>query len=206
MALTQNHVGDLERLELLGRLLARSSSEEARRWASYASLRARQRLEADSLERKCINVVGGASDSDEIKQVALELTRAGFGPWLSIVPGPFMRATHDESMGYAHMPIQPSSTYDVLHDAFDEAFAEANAASPDPELDLGGLASPLWGHHSARRAANTLARQHREETGATEQDIDLVFGWQEAFYSKKMQIHYESDFDRVRRAAVTSRT
>ena len=42
------------------------------------------------------------------------------------------------------------------------------------------------------------------ETGVTEADIDLIFGWQEAFYSQKMQRHYESHFDRIRRAAVTS--
>ena len=41
-------------------------------------------------------------------------------------------------------------------------------------------------------------------TGATEEDIDIIFGWQEAFYSHKMQLHYRDRFDRVRRAAVTS--
>ena len=43
-----------------------------------------------------------------------------------------------------------------------------------------------------------------EQTGVTEADIDIIFGWQEAFYSQKMQRHYESHFDRIRRAAVTS--
>ena len=140
-----------------------------------------------------------------MKQVAFELTRAGFGEKISIVPGPLMRATHGESMGLAHMPIQPASTYQVLHDAMDAAFEAANVESPDPELDLRGLSAPRWGHHSARRGADTVARQTRGETGATEQDIDIIFGWQEAFYSAKMQLHYESSFDRVRRAAVTSR-
>ena len=41
------------------------------------------------------------------------------------------------------------------------------------------------------------------ETGATEQDIDLVYGWNETMYSAKMQMHYESRFDRDRRKAVT---
>ena len=86
----------------------------------------------------------------------------------------------------------------------DKAFAEANRDSPDPELDLAGLASPLWGHHSFRRFTDTVARQTMELTGATEQDIDLVFGWIEAFYSAKMQVHYQATFVRERRAAVTS--
>ena len=41
------------------------------------------------------------------------------------------------------------------------------------------------------------------QTGATEQDIDITFGWQESFYSAKMQNHYESRFTRERRTCVT---
>ena len=42
------------------------------------------------------------------------------------------------------------------------------------------------------------------ETGASEQQhIDLVFGWQAAMYSARMQLHYESKFDREKRKAVT---
>ena len=41
-------------------------------------------------------------------------------------------------------------------------------------------------------------------TGASEQDIDLYFGWMERFYQQKMQVHYESRFTRTRRTAVTS--
>ena len=62
---------------------------------------------------------------------------------------------------------------------------------------------PLWGHHSHRRGADSVARQTMGQTGATEEDIDLTFGWQEAMYSKKMQIHYESRFTRDRRVNVT---
>ena len=41
------------------------------------------------------------------------------------------------------------------------------------------------------------------QTGASEQDIALTFGWMEAFYSAKMQVHYESRFTRERRSCVT---
>ena len=102
------------------------------------------------------------------------------------------------------MPLQPTSTYDTIRECWSEAYRLANLHSPDPELDLRGLLEPLWGHHSARRGADTVARHDREETGATEEEIDLVFGWQEALYSQRMQRHYESDFDFIRRAAVTS--
>jgi|TARA_B100000524_G_scaffold233342_1_gene123987 hypothetical protein len=43
------------------------------------------------------------------------------------------------------------------------------------------------------------------ETGASEEDIDLVFGWNEAVHASKMQNYYASRRDIVRRAAVTSR-
>ena len=74
----------------------------------------------------------------------------------------------------------------------------------DSELDLQGFETPLWGHHSFRRFADTVARETMAQTGATEQDIDLYFGWMERFYHQKMQVHYSSRFDRTRRAAVTS--
>ena len=42
------------------------------------------------------------------------------------------------------------------------------------------------------------------KTGATEEDIDCTFGWQEAMFNKKMQNHYQARFERTARAAVTS--
>ena len=129
----------------------------------------------------------------------------GARDFLSIVPGPLMRATHGARLGHSHMPLSPQSTYDRIHGLLDEAHRLANPEGDrDPELDLQGLPAPLWGHHSARRCADTVARQTRDITGATEEDIDLVFGWQEAMYSQKMQKHYETRFIRDRRSLVTS--
>ena len=102
-----------------------------------------------------------------------------------------------------HMPLQPSSTYELLHGLLEEAARLSALDGPDPELDLQGLSEPLWGYHSFRRFADTVARQTMSETGATEQDIDLVFGWMEAMYSQRMQVHYESTFVREKRKAVT---
>ena len=117
------------------------------------------------------------------------------------MPGPLIRATHGEYT--SHMPLSPKSTYDLVHKCFDEAYERA-VVRHDPEIDLAGLDAPRWGHHSLRRLADTVARQTMGETGATEQDIDIIFGWLEAMYSQKMQLHYESTFTRTRRAAVTS--
>ena len=83
----------------------------------------------------------------------------------------------------------------------------ANSApdDPDPQLDLEGHDAALFGEHSDRRLADTNARREMINTGVTEMDIDLTLGWQEKFYSAKMQIHYEQRLDRERRALVTSR-
>ena len=204
-ALTGSPEEDVRRFDLMCSLLDRSASAEARRWAAFTRLRGRARMLGDSADKRYINVVGGFRDCRDLQVVAKELTQAGFEPWLSFQPGPFMRATHGKALGWSHMPIQPGSTYGALHDICDAAHSATHTArDPDPELDLRGRESPLWGHHSWRRAADTFARQSMAETGVTEADIDLIFGWQEAFYSQKMQRHYESHFDRIRRAAVTS--
>ena len=179
-------------------------SLDAGRWANYVVLRGKQRLVADSMDKRYINLVGGPADCMDIATVMAELTEAGFSAWLDIVPGPLLRASHGKAKGFTHMPIVPGSTYSIIHDSFDSAFQRASETSPDPELDLQGFGEPLWGHHSLRRFEDTVARETMHLTGASEQDIDIIFGWLEAFYSQKMQLHYQSRFTRERRSVVTS--
>ena len=204
VALTKSREEDVERIEQVGRLLERSASGEARRWADFTSLRAIQRLKADSLDKKYINLVGGSYSCLDIAQVANEMETAGLGPFISVVPGPLIRASHGKDLGYAHMPLQPSSTYGMLHECLPKAFEMANANGPDPDLDLQGLVQPLWGHHSLRRGADTRARHTMHLTGSTERDIDMIFGWNEHMYKAIMQLHYESNLQRDKRAKVTS--
>ena len=200
MALGVDAAVSEERLGLVSRLMARSASQEARRGASYILFRGKQRMAASlSMEKKYINLVGGAEDSDDISSVMFELARAGFSHWLSVVPGPLMRATHGEYL--SHMPLSPASTYDLVHRLFDEAYGVAQSQG-DTEVDSRD-GPPRWGHHSLRRLADTVARETMAETGATEVDIDMIFGWLEAMYSHKMQLHYESTFTRTRRTRVT---
>ena len=191
-------------MQLLHGLLRKSESREARKWADYSLLRAKQRLKADSAEKRYINLVGGTRDCLDVQTVVFELSQAGFTKWLSIVPGPLLRASHGKALGFTHMPIVAGSTYDTLHLAMDDAYRAANLSSQDPELDLQGWPAPIWGHHSFRRFGDTVARETMTLTGATEKDIDLIFGWNEAFYHAKMQDHYESVFTRSRRCQVTS--
>ena len=204
-ALAERAGDDERRFDELTDVLRRSSVAEVRRWADYTRLRGAERLSARSMDKRYINVIGSHAGDARLNTVMYELDRAGFGGKATVVPGPLMRATHGERLGLAHMPLQPGSTYQVLHDSLDQAYICANKETPDPELNLDGRERPKWGHHSFRRGALTCARNSRDETGATDQEIDIVFGWNEAMYSAKMQLHYDSDFDFLRRAAVTSR-
>ena len=203
VALGQSAEEDADRFALICRLLARSRSADARKWADYTRLRGMSRLTADSTDKRYINVVGGRRFGTDLEIVSEELTLAGFGDRIEMVPGPLIRATHGK-LGYSHMPLDPGSTYHVLTPMLEQAYALSSADSPDPEIDLQGFDKPLWGNHSFRRFADTVARQTMALTQATEQDIDLYFGWMERFYQSKMQVHYESRFTRTRRTAVTS--
>ena len=79
------------------------------------------------------------------------------------------------------------------------------AASGCAAANEWGCALVTWGNLNGitMRFADTVARQTRHETGASEQDIDIMFGWQEAFYSAKMQMHYETKLLREVRTCVT---
>ena len=187
------------------RALAKSTSREVRQWVEFVRLRGGERRVAKgSMDKRYINVAGGSAGCAAIGAAMLALESAGLGELAEEVPGPLMRSTHGDTLGYSHMALQPSSTYSQLHDLLDEAYVLANPpGDPDPELDLKGLAAPLWGHHSLRRASDTVARATMSESGATELDIDLYFGWLEKQYSQKMQLHYASRHDREHRTCVT---
>jgi hypothetical protein len=190
-------------LDKVEALLQRSEVTAVRKAAKATMYRARKRKEATtSKDKRYINVHGGPKMSAGIAQLALEFERGGLGMFLSIVEGPLLRSTDGDTI--SHMPLDPSSTYGTLHAVMDEAYMRANPpGDPDPWLDLQGLDDPLWGHHSFRRCADTVARSTMAKSGVSEQDIDRVFGWLEAMYSHRMQYHYETRFNRDRRYRVT---
>ena len=66
VALTTSRSEDKTKLDMVGRILSRSDSKEARRWADYTVQRGGQRMAADSLEKKYINVVGGPAGCSDI--------------------------------------------------------------------------------------------------------------------------------------------
>ena len=129
--------------------------------------------------------------------------------------GPLIRSTSGgKAANSLHFPLDPGSTYGKMTGCLELAHQRVCAENEDginPGLDRGGRApdAPLqFSNHSNRRGADTCARRDMGEgegkSGATEEDLNLYFGWKESDYHSDMQFHYQACFIRERRAAVTS--
>ena len=105
------------------------------------------------------------------------------------------------------MMLTTSSAFAPTKELLVKAHIRANAdpADPDPDLDLRRGEDPHWSTHSLRRLADTVARRFRGETGSSEADIDLYFGWHEKILLKAMQVHYASMSirERMKKAWIT---
>uniref|UniRef100_A0A7S2IKX2 Uncharacterized protein n=1 Tax=Haptolina brevifila TaxID=156173 RepID=A0A7S2IKX2_9EUKA len=198
------------RFDLLLKLLSASSVSAIRVSAASLAERAKKRYDAkNSKDKRYINIYGGPASDPSMARALRELGEAGFAllddsghGCVSVVDGPLLRATDGSRI--SHMPVDPSTTYPTWHKMFDKAYELANPeGDPDPWLDLQGLTEPLWGHHSLRRLADTVARVTMDRTGVREDDIDLIFGWNEKMYNQTMQHHYATRFNREKRYRVT---
>ena len=96
-------------------------------------------------------------------------------------PGPFIRSTRGHSLTL--MPLCTKSTYAGMIDLLPEA---EEKCKPDPDFDLEGASVATYGNHSLRQLADRCARANRDRSGASEVDIDRMFGWNEAEYRKVM--------------------
>ena len=134
---------------------------------------------------------------DSKLQLAIDwLEQMGYGQVLSIVPGPFVRATLGKTL--THMPMATKSTYTHLLGATKAAYEISSKMNePDLELDLQGLEQPKFGNHSFRRHSDKVARESlhlHEARGSinvvTKQLIDYFYGWLLKEMNKDMQLHY----------------
>ena len=205
------------RLETLLAVLDESACADARKHAKQSRIHAARRTRAGApAAQRYLDVTGGRQGSAGMARVALELTRAGFGgDRMTVLGGPLIRSTSGGLAAHPlHFPLDPASTYGKITGCIGLAYTrvcEGSATGDDPDIDRGNHApgAPLkWANHSNRRGGDTGARRTMGEgegkTGATEEDIDCTFGWQEAMFNKKMQNHYQARFERTARAAVTS--
>ena len=124
MGLGDSDAAVAARLDRLERLLLRSASADARLWAAYSMRRAREREQAESsMDKRYVNLTGGARLSRDISTLCLELETAGFGHLVTVIPGPLMRSTHFRTpVRFTHMPLTVQSTYEVVHTLFDQAY------------------------------------------------------------------------------------
>jgi hypothetical protein len=164
----------------------------------YARLR--RSAETKGEEHRYVNVDGGTEAS--LSVTTTWLGEAGLGKFAKVVPGPLLRATRGKLL--THMPLAPDSSYTHVVGALREAFEiSSDMEEPDTELDLEGLSKPKVGHHTLRRTGDKLATNSMDETGALEEDIDDIFGWDQRARAKKMNVHYAGRKQRARLARVT---
>jgi hypothetical protein len=123
--------------------------------------------------------------------------------YVVITPSPLLRATRANRITI--MPLSEGSTYEKFVTLLPEAEKLAQARQGgDPDFDLETRGEASYGNHSMREMADHVARKSMNLTGASETDIDRMFGWNEAWYRKKMQLHYAGRDDRVKRAKITA--
>ena len=170
--------------------------------ASLAAIKRRRNAKTRGEETKYVNVAGGERYGTIVVGAKEMLERAGLGRFVDTVPGPLIRSTHGKLL--THMPLAVESSYTHVIGALKEAWKISEAMPEvDTELDLEGLETPKWAHHSFRRTADRIARATKAETGATKEDIDEMFGWNQAERAKDMQTHYAGRLERSRRACIT---
>ena len=119
---------------------------------------------------------------------------------VAIVPAPLFRATKGTAITL--MPLEDNSTYDNMIDLLPIA-ETISLQRGDPDFDLEGRAKATYGNHSLRQMADHAARKTMDQTGSSETEIDRMFGWNEKYYEKKMQLHYAGRAARVKRARIT---
>ena len=184
---------DEKRLNQLLGLVGRSELQSGRRHAAATKVDAKRRYMAASQEKKYINVAAGSSKDEELDVFLRRLREAGYNAHK--VPGPLLLATTGGKHAKVKiMPLSVSSTFAVTKELLTRAWKKANEdeLDPDPDLDLESGREPKWSTHSLRRLADTVARRYAGETGATEAQIDIYFGWHEKILLKAMQNHYNA--------------
>ena len=189
------------RLLRLFRVLERLKIKSVAENMSVTRADGKRRYYADSAaaqEKKYINVASGSSDDEELGRVRDALAEEGY--LANIVPGPLLMAQKKI------MPLSTSTASPHVKELLTKAWEELKKDG-DPDLDLPADKLPKWSSHSLRRLADTVARRYMEETGTSEAEIDIFFGWHEKVLLKAMQVHYASMSirERMKKSKITGK-
>ena len=170
--------------------------------ASEAYIRMRSEAATRGEELKYVNVAGGKRGGVRLRKAEQYLRDQGFEAYLDVTKGPLLRATRGRLL--THMPLSKDSSYTHLIGALKQAWEiSSNLPEPDLELDLEGLEEPKWAHHSLRRTSDRFARQSMDITGTKKEDLDDMYGWNQAARAKDMQLVYEGRQERSKRKRIT---
>ena len=190
-------------LEFLLEKLAASGMPEVVAHIANTRFYAKLRNRVLTNEKKAyVNVMIARDEDPRLQELVDYLAKYGFS-CVSIAPAPMFRATRGASITL--MPLQENSTYENMIDLLPIA-ERISLQRGDPDFDLEGRAKSTYGNHSLRQMADHVARKTMDQTGSSETDIDRMFGWNENYYKKRMQLHYAGRAARVRRAKITSFT
>ena len=194
------HLGTItsdDQLKLLHDALDTIDDPSVKKHLNASKFYSKKRNRCKTNEKKeYVNVAGGKHGDPALDKVARILTSCNFS--VVITPGPFIRATQGNLVTL--MPLATGSTYKGMVDLLPEA---EKLAKPDPDFDLEGATASSYGNHSFRQLADRCARDYRHLSGATEVEIDRMFGWNEAMYRRVMQLHYAGRHERVKRKMIT---
>ena len=201
-------ITSVSQYEKLSARLARSKIKGVKAEWGMIEDKVRRRMHAKgggSSEKKYFNILGGQKGDEKRAELITELKTEGYT--VTEVPGPLLLSTSmgGKAVGTA-MPLAVSTTFTPTKALLEKAFEICNRPdNPDPELDVERGRKPRWTTHSLRRMANTVARATRKDTGTSEAEIDIYFGWHEKILLKEMQVHYEAldIHQRMEKAKVT---
>lgn len=190
-----------ELARLMSTLEHSGENEVTRHLATTRNYASRRAVIKDNCNRAYVNVAEGTAECALFGRLRSLLDSAGFVGLHFEAPAPFIRATRGASITL--MPLGEASTYRNFIDLLPAAEAIVRQRSPDPYFDLADRSESSYGNHSLRQMADRVARRTRSTTGVSEEDIDAMFGWNEAAVRKRQQLHYEGRAERAKLARIT---
>ena len=113
---------------------------------------------------------------------------------VNVVPAPMLRATFGRGSRPGIMPWSYSSMEEEFSNTFASVYValrEANKHAKLPHLDAGEKLR--LNTHSMRAGADAEAMAQASRSGATEDDINLVFRWKLAELSQEMRLRYRGN-------------
>lgn len=124
---------------------------------------------------KFVNVAGGKKSGQEVRLAYEWMRRKGWQRFTDVVKGPLVRTTSGYSI--TQMPLSTAAADNHILTAMKAVYKHhLDTGIVDNELATrGGV--PKFTQHSLRRKADEVAVNTQNRSGATDDDINFLFGW-----------------------------